>query len=111
MTDLSDAEQDGETTKASAEEDVDEENTCSTDEPPAPLPPKKSSRRKHIGSLHGLTEESKGAIKWVHQIPYYLKPLIPGLFNLCNSAFPQVNSPTCHPIKFQIKIFAQGYNV
>jgi drug/metabolite transporter (DMT)-like permease len=86
VTYLSDAENDGKSAKGSVEEDLDEDNACSTDENPAPLPPKKSSRRKHSGSLHGLTEESKEAIKWVHRIPYYLKPLIPGFFNLCNSA-------------------------
>jgi drug/metabolite transporter (DMT)-like permease len=37
------------------------------------------------GSRHGLTEESDQAISWVHSIPWYLKPLIPALFNLCNA--------------------------
>ena len=39
----------------------------------------------HIGSTHGLTEESEQAISWIHSIPWYLKPLIPALFNLCNA--------------------------
>ena len=38
------------------------------------------------GSKTGLTSESNGTIAWIHHIPWYLKPLIPGLFNLCNSA-------------------------
>ena len=38
-----------------------------------------------IGSLHGLTEESERAIKWIHLIPYYAKPIIPSFFNLLNS--------------------------
>jgi drug/metabolite transporter (DMT)-like permease len=42
--------------------------------------------RRPRGSTHGLTEESKNAVQWIHQIPYYWKPLIPGIFNLCNSA-------------------------
>lgn len=46
------------------------------------LPRRKGER----GSLHGLTEESEKAVQWVHRIPYYWKPLIPGIFNLCNSA-------------------------
>jgi drug/metabolite transporter (DMT)-like permease len=46
---------------------------------------KRPSRRSNKGSLHGLTLESKKAVQWVHRIPYYWKPLIPGIFNLCNS--------------------------
>jgi drug/metabolite transporter (DMT)-like permease len=42
--------------------------------------------RRQRGSKHGLTEESKKAIQWVHRIPHYWKPLIPGIFNMCNSA-------------------------
>ena len=38
------------------------------------------------GSKTGLTSESNGTIAWIHHIPWYLKPLIPGFFNLCNSA-------------------------
>jgi hypothetical protein len=38
------------------------------------------------GSKTGLTSESNETIAWIHRIPWYLKPLIPGFFNLCNSA-------------------------
>ena len=38
------------------------------------------------GSQSGLTEESKEAISWIHRIPWYYKPALPGFFNLCNSA-------------------------
>lgn len=38
------------------------------------------------GSKTGLTEESQEAVAWVHSIPWQLKPLIPGLFNLVNAA-------------------------
>lgn len=41
---------------------------------------------KRQGSDTGLTAESKKAVMWVHSIPWYLKPAIPGFFNLCNSA-------------------------
>jgi drug/metabolite transporter (DMT)-like permease len=44
---------------------------------------KKMIRR---GSKTGLTTESNDAIAWMHSIPWYLKPAIPGFFNLCNSA-------------------------
>lgn len=37
------------------------------------------------GSIHGLSEESENAIQWIHLIPWYLKPVIPALFNLCNA--------------------------
>ncbi|CAB9500090.1 Chromosome 2 open reading frame 18 [Seminavis robusta] len=38
------------------------------------------------GSQTGLTAESHQAVAWVHCIPWQLKPLIPGLFNLANAA-------------------------
>jgi drug/metabolite transporter (DMT)-like permease len=38
------------------------------------------------GSKTGLTAESEDAVAWIHRIPWYLKPAIPGFFNLCNSA-------------------------
>lgn len=38
------------------------------------------------GSKTGLTDESKDAIAWIHRIPWYLKPVIPGFCNMCNSA-------------------------
>ena len=41
---------------------------------------------KRQGSQHGLTDASKQAVSWIHRIPWYLKPLIPGFFNLCNAA-------------------------
>jgi len=39
-----------------------------------------------MGSKTGLTNDSKRAVAWVHKIPWYAKPILPGLFNLCNSA-------------------------
>lgn len=47
-----------------------------------------SGRRKmrRRGSKTGLTSKSEDAIAWIHRIPWYLKPGIPGFFNLCNSA-------------------------
>lgn len=38
------------------------------------------------GSKTGLTSESEQAVAWIHRIPWYVKPMIPGFFNLCNSA-------------------------
>jgi hypothetical protein len=56
----------------------------------APAPPCRINSKRpgiqHIGSLHGLNSASKHAVQWVHRIPFWLKPLIPGVFNLCNSA-------------------------
>jgi len=46
--------------------------------------PRLKPRRR--GSKTGLTKESKDAVAWIHNIPWYLKPVIPGFFNLCNSA-------------------------
>jgi len=37
------------------------------------------------GSRHGLTTQSQEAIKWTQTIPWYYKPIIPGIFNLLNS--------------------------
>ena len=44
--------------------------------------------RRRSGSPTGLTTESHHAatVTWVHAIPWYLKPAVPGFFNLCNSA-------------------------
>ena len=49
---------------------------------------KTPERRKRSGSPTGLTTESHNAatVTWVHAIPWYLKPAVPGFFNLCNSA-------------------------
>ncbi len=41
---------------------------------------------KHRGSRTGLSAESSRAVNWVHSIPWYLKPVMPGFCNLCNSA-------------------------
>mmetsp|Transcript_38704 Transcript_38704/g.116262 ORF Transcript_38704/g.116262 Transcript_38704/m.116262 type:complete len:539 (-) Transcript_38704:456-2072(-) len=38
------------------------------------------------GSRTGLEEEASKAAAWAHSVPWYLKPTIPGLFNLCNAA-------------------------
>jgi drug/metabolite transporter (DMT)-like permease len=45
-------------------------------------------QRRRSGSPTGLTTESHHAatVTWVHAIPWYLKPAVPGFFNLCNSA-------------------------
>ena len=48
---------------------------------------KETARRlARIGSVHGLSKKSEDAIMWIHSIPLYLKPLIPAVFNLINSA-------------------------
>tara|TARA_B100000530_G_C15863277_1_gene450215 strand:+ start:280 stop:1074 length:795 start_codon:yes stop_codon:yes gene_type:complete len=48
----------------------------------------KTPERRRSGSPTGLTTESHHAatVTWVHAIPWYLKPAVPGFFNLCNSA-------------------------
>jgi len=46
--------------------------------------PRPKLRRQ--GSKTGLTEESEDAVAWIHRIPWYLKPVIPGFCNMCNSA-------------------------
>ena len=38
------------------------------------------------GSVHGLTRESEATILWIHKVPFYLKPAIPAVLNLLNSA-------------------------
>uniref|UniRef100_A0A7S1GM70 Uncharacterized protein n=1 Tax=Cyclophora tenuis TaxID=216820 RepID=A0A7S1GM70_CYCTE len=37
------------------------------------------------GSKTGLTEKSKQAVKWVHHVPWWMKPIIPGFFKLTNT--------------------------
>jgi len=56
-----------------------------TSTPPAKpsLPP---TNRQRSGSLTGLTEESSEAVSYIHAIPHALKPAVPGMFNLVNSA-------------------------
>jgi PAB1-binding protein PBP1 len=77
------------TTKEKSDEN---ENQVESGQACCPRPSAASTRRSKLtsrrqrGSTHGLTEESKNAVQWIHQIPYYWKPLIPGIFNLCNSA-------------------------
>ena len=39
-----------------------------------------------IGSNHGLSPQSAERIRWAHTIPYHIRPAIPALFNLLNSA-------------------------
>ena len=39
-----------------------------------------------VGSTHGLTIQSEERIKWMNYIPWYMKPAIPAVFNLLNSA-------------------------
>jgi hypothetical protein len=38
------------------------------------------------GSSHGLSEASSNAALWAHSVPWYVRPAIPGFFNLCNAA-------------------------
>ena len=61
------------------------------DEVKTPVVDEKTSEtpnRRRSGSPTGLTTESHNAatVTWVHAIPWYLKPAVPGFFNLCNSA-------------------------
>eukprot|EP00554_Chaetoceros_debilis_P007295 CAMPEP_0194076604 /NCGR_PEP_ID=MMETSP0149-20130528/3386_1 /TAXON_ID=122233 /ORGANISM="Chaetoceros debilis, Strain MM31A-1" /LENGTH=490 /DNA_ID=CAMNT_0038757399 /DNA_START=79 /DNA_END=1551 /DNA_ORIENTATION=+ len=37
------------------------------------------------GSQHGLSLRSKAATQWIERIPWYYKPVIPGILNLLNS--------------------------
>ena len=39
------------------------------------------------GSNHGLSPQSAHRIRWAHTIPYHIRPAIPALFNLLNSAY------------------------
>eukprot|EP00587_Corethron_hystrix_P005019 CAMPEP_0113331288 /NCGR_PEP_ID=MMETSP0010_2-20120614/22379_1 /TAXON_ID=216773 ORGANISM="Corethron hystrix, Strain 308" /NCGR_SAMPLE_ID=MMETSP0010_2 /ASSEMBLY_ACC=CAM_ASM_000155 /LENGTH=496 /DNA_ID=CAMNT_0000194485 /DNA_START=153 /DNA_END=1640 /DNA_ORIENTATION=- /assembly_acc=CAM_ASM_000155 len=50
------------------------------------LPIQHTYTHRRRGSGTGLTLESKRAVAWIHQIPWYVKPMIPGFFNLCNAA-------------------------
>jgi len=50
-----------------------------------PLPARRQSLRRQ-GSRTCLTEESSHAVVWIHSIPWYIKPMIPGLANLANAA-------------------------
>jgi hypothetical protein len=51
------------------------------------VPPMDGLRtHKHQGSRTSLSAESSKAVNWVHSIPWYLKPVMPGFCNLCNSA-------------------------
>ena len=51
-----------------------------------PLPSHNRRRLRRQGSKTGLTQESQDAVAWIHCIPWQLKPLLPGLFNLANAA-------------------------
>ncbi len=48
-------------------------------------------RYKANGSTHGLTHRSREAVKWIHLIPWYSKPIIPAIFNVLNSALRWVS--------------------
>jgi hypothetical protein len=79
------------TTKEKSDENENQLHQVESDGQACPRPSAASTRSKlpsqrQRRSKHGLPEESKKAVQWVHQIPYYWKPLIPGIFNLCNSA-------------------------
>lgn len=39
-----------------------------------------------IGSKHGLSSDSKERTKWANQVPFCVKPAIPAILNLMNSA-------------------------
>lgn len=39
-----------------------------------------------LGSVTGLTDKSTQAAAWIHRIPWYLKPLVPGIFRFAKSA-------------------------
>jgi len=73
-----DAEMSGDETEV-APEDENQNGEDESFESPRP-------KLRRSGSDTGLTEESKNAVAWVHRIPWYLKPMIPGFFNFCNSA-------------------------
>lgn len=38
------------------------------------------------GSNHGLSRESEERIRWVHRVPFYVRPAIPAILNLLASA-------------------------
>jgi hypothetical protein len=38
------------------------------------------------GSVAGLNDDSKRAVQWIHSIPWYYRPIIPGVCNLVKSA-------------------------
>jgi drug/metabolite transporter (DMT)-like permease len=63
----------------------DETSTAPPSDDCEPLPRRKMGANPD-GALEGLTKEPSSKVMWVHQIPYYARPLIPGLFNLINSA-------------------------
>jgi len=63
--------------------DGDGEHGNEEDDPKSIVPRPELRRR---GSKTGLTDESKDAVAWIHRIPWYLKPVIPGFCNMCNSA-------------------------
>jgi drug/metabolite transporter (DMT)-like permease len=64
-----------------------EENSRNAEErPPCRKRQRTRPTQPSLGSLHGLNSESQLAIQWVHKIPFWWKPFIPGVFNLCNSA-------------------------
>lgn len=66
------------------DDDPDEEEE--EDDGPKRVDTLMNSGHHRRGSSTGLTEESRKAVAWVHSIPWYLKPVLPGFFNLCNSA-------------------------
>jgi hypothetical protein len=72
---------------SSEQSETDPETESEDLAPPAPpiIPHPRASFVRQ-GSETGLTEESRKAVNWIHSIPWYLKPAIPGFCNLCNSA-------------------------
>jgi hypothetical protein len=44
-------------------------------------------RKSNRGSVHGLSEKSREAVQWVHNIPNWAKPVMSSGFNLLDVAF------------------------
>jgi hypothetical protein len=56
-------------------------------------PPRRILQRQ--GSQTGLSQESHDAVVWVHAIPWQIKPVIPGLFNLANAVLKWFSFQYC----------------
>ena len=78
---------------AALDDEGDDEKKNGENDLPASPPAKQSSampspNRQRSGSLTGITEESSeaSAVSCIHAIPPPLRPAVPGMFNLINSA-------------------------
>jgi len=49
--------------------------------------PKRLRSKNMIGSATGLNARSHEAIQWIHRIPWWAKPAVPGICNLCEATF------------------------